>query len=236
MDRCRGFFALAFVLSLLSPTILNQNVEAHGTIDQDNITGKNLNLGADLTDDVPSLQEFKPSESNLVAIDVSLTGCHDEELTVTLYSGTIDNHQLQASLTHTVESNDPDVPEHIEFVLQGQEAQAIDLSGSQTWIIELKGDQNVPNSCKWRVGGNAIDDIYPDGEFKRGPNFVPVDAGFRTYYVILQAENEVIGGIISDVDTSTLLLAGIKTGYGWAIPLLFGVIIISAVFIKKRTG
>lgn len=233
------------MMVIIISSIFSQNYVAfgHGIVNLDTSQGL-FNTQAKLFGNIPSLQEFVPSASNLIAIDVLVRQCGGDPWIVNIYSGPFESRQLVHTKAHTVITNAPvglHETEHIDLVPIGQEQSAIPLVPGQTYIMEIIG--NGPNDCEWVVGQNINNS--PGRFFRLNTNTnafqeFAVDAGFRTYFAdIPTPENspdngQAIGGKILAVDTVSLLLIGFDENLTIILPLMVVGSIITAVIIEKR--
>jgi len=215
--------AIAFSVLLLVP-LGAQNAFAHGTVDQ-SFTGPFAGFGSVTTFEAFG-QEFTPTVSSLVAVDVFLqpnaaagTGTTDTQ-TVTIRSDSKSGTILgSASKVVTGVAGDPISPQHFDF------DPPVSLTPGSIHVVTVKVQSST--AFNWLIlegnpypGGSAIG--FPS------PPFDDPDLGFATYFILP------VGGNFVPLDTTALLLAGAQS-FSWMIPVTLSVLGIGLFVVSRKS-
>ena len=198
------------------------SVNAHGNVDQ-SMTGPFAGFGV-VSTNILIVQEFTPTVSSLVAVDVFLQpnpkagGGTTETLTVDIRFGSINGAILgSSSKVLTVADGDPIAAQHFDF------DPPVSLTSGSIHVITVKTQSTAIFNWLIRDG-----DPYPGGSAIpfQSPPFNNPDLGFATYF------SPLVGGDLIPIESTSLILAGAQS-FSWMIPVVLSVIGIGLFVFRK---
>ncbi len=197
---------------------------AHGNIDL-NCSPVVTTIGS-IPSQSPIGHEFIPTVSNLAAVDLLLVDfgapSQTSTITVNIRAGTIGGPILGSTTQSVTIPGGPSAQDVIHFDFLPN---PVPLTPNVIHVIELQSTENFGVAR-----GGIIQDLCPGNTYVSGVLQTSIiDWVYTTYFV----EDELVGGKLLPLDTTSLLLAG-ATSTTWMIPVvLSGIGIGLFVFSKK---
>ncbi len=234
---------LPLIFSLI---IISGSVQAvHGTIIPDPFVdiinpGPSISTCGIGTSSSPLAQSFIPTQDNLDAIEVELLSLSLQSIhpvIVNVYDGAGTGGALLRSTSN--DDGNFGTPDGNNFptaantaVVRFEFASPFSLTPGNTYTIEV-ADNDLVSNMDWGLTSNMVPGILEEcGGFGAFP---AQDYVFATYYDPNFVPNSMIGGELSPIITTALLIAGAKTNAAWLIPIIVSGVGIGLVFLRTRT-